>query len=201
VVQVIRKVKPGVLYKFLRKHGPARVKQCIWDKEFKSGEWDYIDYTENDPIYPIVEKYCKGGDILDLGCGGGNTGAELDSTKYRFYEGVDISMEAIKKASLRTEQRIRSRQNCYHLGNIESFTPTKKYAVILFRESLFYVRRSLIIPSLRRLESFIHADGVFIVRMCDRDKYRYIVEVIGSSFEVVEVRLSPGDLGIILVFR
>ena len=57
--------------------GTSDMIQTLWDKEYASGKWDHCDSTPGDPVYGFVEKYCRNGSILDLGCGAGNTGNEL----------------------------------------------------------------------------------------------------------------------------
>ena len=141
---IVRKMRKGLVHKFLRKFGTAATKQRIWDEEFRQGSWEYIDHTEDDPIYLSLARYCKGGDILDLGCGAGNTGNELDVCKYNRYDGVDVSPEAVERAIERSRKSGRDGKNSYFVGDMLTFVPQKKYSIILFRESLFYLPMSKI---------------------------------------------------------
>ena len=68
---------------FLTSYGPSSIKKRLWDKDFSSGKWDFIDNTAGDCVYPYLEKYAQHGNILDLGCGPGNTANELASDAYR----------------------------------------------------------------------------------------------------------------------
>ena len=52
---------------FLTSYGPTSIKKKMWDKDFSSGKWDFIDNTSGDCVYSHLEKYAQGGDILDLG--------------------------------------------------------------------------------------------------------------------------------------
>jgi predicted TPR repeat methyltransferase len=88
-------------------------------------DWDYIDHTTEDVIYHYLERYSNNGSILDLVCGSGNTGNELDITKYKRYTGVDISEEAIQKAIMRTTLNHRDKQNEYFAGDILKYVPEK----------------------------------------------------------------------------
>jgi SAM-dependent methyltransferase len=198
---ISKKLKKGLIHKLLRKFGPTSIKQKIWDEEFRCGQWDFLNNTENDPIYHFLEKYCGGGDILDLGCGAGNTGNELSIDKYRLYVGIDISGEAIRKAQARCEKSNREGKNFYYVDDIINYVPDKKYSVILFRESIFYLPLEKIQKTFRRLSKALTNDGVFIVRMCDRLKYAKIVIQIDKSFEVKERYYPDSEKSIILVFR
>jgi hypothetical protein len=62
---------------FLLSHGPVKVKKALWNMEFSGGKWNFIDETSGDCVYAHLEKHARGGDILDLGCGPGNTANEL----------------------------------------------------------------------------------------------------------------------------
>src|SRR5438034_3412379 len=122
----------NVIRALLQEWGSARVKKNLWNREFSQGRWDYIDSTPEDCVYFYVEKYCEGGSILDLGCGSGNTGNELDGSKYQDYTGVDVSDVAIQKAMDRTKRVGRCDKNHYFQSDIYTYLPKKKYAVILF---------------------------------------------------------------------
>ncbi|MGZ8906039.1 MAG: methyltransferase domain-containing protein [Methylobacter sp.] len=199
---ITKKLKKGLIHKLLRKFGPTSIKQRIWDEEFKSGQWDFLVNTENDPIYHFLGKYCgRSGDILDLGCGSGNTGNELGVDKYHHYVGIDVSQEAIRKAQARSERCFRISKNFYNVSDIISYVPDKNYSVILFRESIFYIPLEKIEKTLRRLSKTLTNNGVFIIRMCDRMKYAKIVKLIDKRFEVKERYFPDGENSIILVFR
>src|SRR6185436_19758258 len=78
--------------------GTARMKQELWDREYAAGKWNHCENTAGDRIYAFVEKYCRNGSILDMGCGSGNTSNELDANRYGDYTGVDVSDVAVQKA-------------------------------------------------------------------------------------------------------
>ena len=119
--------------------GTEQSKQALWDKEFAADHWNGLDHTKGDCVYGFIEKHCNGGAILDLGCGAGNTGVELDGTKYSVYVGVDISEVALQKAGRRCAGNHRSSKNSYVRSAIETYVPGQEFDVILFRECLFYV--------------------------------------------------------------
>src|SRR2546423_15542861 len=91
----VQQTKHLVDVRIRKNWGPCATKKAIWDAEFARGQWDYLEHTTGDLIYPYLEKYSNNGTVLDLGCGSSNTGNELDASKYRSYTGVDISETAI----------------------------------------------------------------------------------------------------------
>ena len=105
-----QRVKNG-LRGIAQRWGTPHVKRALWNREFKGGRWNSIEHTPGDVVYGYIEKYCRHGSILDLGCGSGNTGCELNSEKYEDYTGVDISDVAVEKAIERSRMLQRGGRN------------------------------------------------------------------------------------------
>jgi SAM-dependent methyltransferase len=195
---------------FLLSYGPRKVKKAFWNKEFSGGKWDFIDDTSSDCIYPHLEKYAQGGDILDLGCGPGNTANELGRDAYRSYIGVDISESAIAKGMKRTCEGGRGNQNSFVCSDFLGYMPTQDFDVILFRESLYHVPHGRVPQLLEKYSKHLKPRGVFIVRLylgdfrTGRVKYRVKkkLDLIRSKYDVVESSQydTPG-VPTVLVFR
>jgi SAM-dependent methyltransferase len=178
---------------FLKSYGPSRAKKILWDKEFSGGKWDFIDDTAQDYIYGHLEKYAKNGNILDLGCGPGNTANELASNAYSSYVGVDISEAALKKAKKRTEESGRTHKNSFVITDFISYSPSQKFDVILFRESMYHVPVGKIKTTLNYYSDYLKEDGVFLVRLVLRDvdgrtkdRPKAMVDVMETEFHVME---------------
>jgi len=171
--------------------GSTKIRKHLWNREFAKGRWNCLDETPEDCVYCYVEKYCKGGSILDLGCGSGNTGNELDVNKYQDYTGVDVSDVAIQKAMERTKRVGRCEKNHYFQSDIYTYLPRKKYDVILFRDSIYYIPQPRIDPTLDRYSNYLTEHGVFIVRIFDGENHARVVSGIEHSFEIAEKYVSP----------
>jgi 2-polyprenyl-3-methyl-5-hydroxy-6-metoxy-1,4-benzoquinol methylase len=198
---LITRVRRAVLSRFVKRWGPALLKQRLWDSEFQAGQWGYLDQTVDDPIYDILEKYLRDGEILDVGCGSGNTGNELDGSLYSRYTGTDISEVAIQQARARSEQNGRGEKNRYLRSDMESFVPDGKYDVILFRESIFYIPLPKVKSTLDHYVRFLKPEGVVVVRMCDREKYKGIVNILRVNYTVQETHDVENAKDVIIVFR
>jgi len=192
---------------FLLSYGPSSLKKRFWDKDFSEGMWDFIDDTAGDCVYPHLAKYSKDGDILDLGCGPGNTACEMAIDSYRTYTGVDISEAALVKARKRTEQTGRVGKNTFAQGDFLGYQPTQQFDVILFRESMYHVPMGKVKPILDKYTKYLKEGGVFIVRMYTvkdgKRKYRpnAMIGVIEGAFEVVE-KAEYADTGsTVIAFR
>ncbi len=136
---------------FLASYGPSSVKKLLWDRDFSSGKWDFIDDTSGDCVYPYLEKYANNGNILDLGCGPGNTANELAANAYQSYVGVDISEAALAKAVKRSEQSGRSEKNSFVNSDFLSYQTKQEFDIILFRESLYHVPYGQGVPILKKV--------------------------------------------------
>src|SRR5215813_5144182 len=93
-VYIARKVR-NMVRGFIQGYGPEGLKRKVWNHEYAGGRWAGLESMAGDCLYRHVEEHARGGDILDLGCGPGATGNELDEASYRTYTGVDISDVAV----------------------------------------------------------------------------------------------------------
>jgi SAM-dependent methyltransferase len=195
---------------FLMSYGPTNIKKVLWDKEFSGNKWDFIDNTVGDCVYPPLEKYAQKGDILDLGCGPGNTANELSADAYRTYIGVDISEAALAKAVKRTAENERTDKNSFVCSDFLGYTPTKEFDIILFRESMYHIPYGQVMEILKKYSKSLKNNGVFIVRLYAGDhrpgKVKYRVQrkldLIQREFDILESRqFDTSGLPTVLVFR
>ena len=146
---LLRKAQDFLLWR-LQAYGTPSIKKFLWNVQFSGGKWNCLNTTLGDCVYAYVEKYARDGSILDLGCGSGNTGNELEAKAYRHYTGVDISDVAIETAKRRSEDNRRADKNVYFQSDILDYAPTQPHDVILFRDSLYYVPAAKIRAILER---------------------------------------------------
>lgn len=195
---------------FLASYGPSSLKKRLWDRDFSRGKWDFIDNTAGDCVYSHLEKHAQGGDILDLGCGPGNTANELASGAYRSYIGVDISEVALEKARKRTQENSRADKNGFVRSDFLGYEPTQEFDVILFRESLYHVPYGQVMAILEKYSKHLKKNGVFIVRLYAADiptgkiKYRVTrkLKLLKREFDIVEsCQYKQPGTPTVLVFR
>jgi SAM-dependent methyltransferase len=198
---VARKVE-NRLRGLIQLYGTPRIKKRLWDIEFSQGRWDFLDATPGDCIYPHVERYANHGCILDLGCGSGSTANELDATAYREYIGVDISVVALERARRRSEENGRTAKNHYVRSDILGYTPSRRFDVIVFRDSIYYVAWSRVPTVLDHYSQFLTDNGVFIVRMPDgADTYKPITDTITRNFDLIDSHASDEQHAVVIIFR
>ena len=199
----LKKRFQNILRALKQRWGASETKTKMWDQEYAGGRWDHCERTPGAYVYECVEKYCRQGSVLDLGCGSGNTGNELNAGRYGSYVGMDISAVAVEKAAKRSQESGRGHKNQYVTGDIITFAPAQKHDVILFRESIYYVPLVKLKSVLVRYREFLREGGVFVVDVSTRgtkkgDKYRALME---ENFQIVERFSPPGSDDFILIFR
>ena len=185
----------------IQQWGSSSQKRKLWDDEFAAGKWDFIENTSGDPIYSFIEKYCRSGSLLDLGCGSGNTGCELSSRAYADYMGVDISQVALDKASQRSVALKRGEINRYAQSDIVTYAPDRQFDVILFRECIYYIPEGKIPAMLNRYARYLKTGGVFIIRWHDSASEQKLTGLIGSAFTIIEKNIHGPTDPVIVVFR
>jgi len=177
---------------FLLSYGPSTIKKRFWDKEYTEEKWSFAYNTVGDCVYGHLEKHVANGNILDIGCGSGNTATELAPT-YKTYLGVDISEAALAKAKRRSQECGRQDKNSFACGDFLTYVPPGKYEVILFRESMYHVPLGKVKSTLDRFSAYLKDGGVFVVRLfassaSGKDKQRPIamLGVMEAEFDVLE---------------
>lgn len=186
----------------LQIYGSRKTKEALWDNEFAEGKWAFLDETSGDFVYSFIDKWAYGGSILDLGCGSGNTANELTLGAYKKYTGVDISSIAIERARARSVSNARSHKVHFVQSDILTFVPDEEFNVILFRESIYYIATNKIRSLLMRYAQYLGKEGVFIVRVWKTSgRFRKIVDLLESHFEMIDRKASPTSSSLVMVFR
>jgi 2-polyprenyl-3-methyl-5-hydroxy-6-metoxy-1,4-benzoquinol methylase len=180
---------------FLLSYGPSNIKKRFWDKEYSDEKWAFAYNTVGDCVYGHLERYTANGDILDIGCGSGNTATEMAGT-YRSYHGVDISEAALAKARQRSQDCGRGNKNSFESADFLNYVPSGKYDVILFRESMYHVPLGKVKATLDRYSLYLKEGGVLVVRLYassgdrtdGKDKHRpaAMLSIMATEFEVLE---------------
>jgi SAM-dependent methyltransferase len=190
-----RKVK-NFIRKLKQKWGSPNTKRRLWNQEYSNGKFNRTENTGGKWTYELIEKYSNNGNILDLGCGSGNTGNELEVSKYHHYTGVDISDVAILNAIQLSQRMNRTEKNHYCQSDISSYVPRCRYNVIIFRDSIYYIPRLQLRGVLEHYSNFLNDKGVFIAIISDATFFHGTIIHIKSLTEWIDESSAEIDCGV-----
>ena len=172
-------------------YSPMRGGEDVLNAEYARGLWDYLGDVTELPRFSVIVGFCHhyrgGGKILEIGCGEGILWERLCPTKYASYVGVDVSAEAIRRASHKQNEKTQ-----FVREDASVFQPDERFDLIVFNECLEYFDDPL--KLLRRYEDFLEEDGIYIVSMfvgLDTVRTKRIWKMIGSVYTAeAETRVS-----------
>jgi 2-polyprenyl-6-hydroxyphenyl methylase/3-demethylubiquinone-9 3-methyltransferase len=185
---------PGAHYLLTRFGGAALRKKCF-DEKYLSGDWDFAGNPDS-ALAVVVEKYAAGGHILILGCGSASMVGGLSPNSFQTLLGIDISPEAVKRASRQKSEAVR-----FEVGDISKYKCGRKYDVILFSESIYYVNPLRRKRLLKYLADNLTGQGRIIVTIAQPERYAGILKMIRRNFQVAEDRNFQDSPRRLLVFR
>ena len=196
---------------FLLSYGPSNLKKRFWDREYSEEKWAFAYNTVGDCVYPHLERHTVGADILDIGCGSGNTATEMAYT-YSSYLGVDISEAALTKARRRSQECGRGEKNKFACGDFLTYVASGQYDVIVFRESMYHVPLGKVKATLDRYSACLKNGGVFVVRLyassidsadqSDKQRPSAMLKIMEAEFDVLEkARYDVPGQPTVMVFR
>lgn len=133
------------------------------DSDYAHGKWDYLRGVEELGRFSILVGYCHflkpGGRILEIGCGEGILQERLDPARYSRYMGVDISAEAVSRATARAGDG----KTAFLCADAAVWQPEGTFDLVVFNECLEYFDDPLAV--VRRYEPALAPGGAFLVSM------------------------------------
>jgi SAM-dependent methyltransferase len=153
-----------------------------WEKQFESGQWEYLarESARYGVIVGFIEQFKGDGEILDVGCGQGFLYRHFRPYGYRRYDGIDISEAAVARLAGFADERTHFTQ-----GDGDRHEPTQPYDLIVFNESLYYLREP--ICSLQRYARSLKRDGALIIsNYTESRRARALLDDATRAFPVVE---------------
>ena len=134
----------------------------LLNAEYAKGDWDYLRHLTELSRFSVVAGYCHyfhpGAKILEIGCGEGILQERLYSASYERFVGVDISDEAIRRASQKEDEK-----TIFVREDATVYIPNDTFDIIVFNESLEYFRDPL--STVQRYQHFLEPTGIFIISM------------------------------------
>lgn len=161
-----------------------------WDKEWKSGAWDYMEFmaVERSRIAVIggvlIQIYASKShnmSTLDIGCGEGSISDFLKPSQKVGYVGVDLSKEAIHVAKQKRGAPMRFVHAAAH-----KFQPIHKFDVIIFSDVLYYVEYEKV---LNQYDTYLNQNGIVIISIFHQKEqlmYENIFNYARTKFDYID---------------
>jgi 2-polyprenyl-3-methyl-5-hydroxy-6-metoxy-1,4-benzoquinol methylase len=163
-----------------------------WDREYAAGRWDYftdpLEAGRYEAILFFIDKYFKGGAILEVGCGEGILQARMKKGIYTRFQGIDISKVAIRKAL-----RFKDGATDYRYGDMEMYVPSRSPDLVIFNEVLYYSADP--VRLVRRYAGYLRPGGIIISSCFGTEKSLKIMTDIEKEFPLVNKKVSANERG------
>lgn len=178
----------------------------IWNWEFRSGQWQFLENSGERPLYEVLIRFLHGGHLLDLGCGNGAARCELPAGSMSRYVGVDLSSEAIRRTAERSSALpdLTDGQSLI-VGDIADPGVLSQaggpFDVVLLRESIYFVKVERVAEFLSHAAELLAPEGVIVIKIHDRFRYVDHVEQIRQCRPIIEAHEPQGSTASILVTR
>ena len=141
-----------------------------WETQYAGGEWERLRKVDELPHYSAiagyVSHYADCGRVLDVGCGEGILQEVLGRGRYKRYLGIDLALDAIRKASRKQDDG-----TTFEQADAASYIPREDFDSMVFNEILYYFDEPL--DLMARYAPWLASGGTTIVSMVvDRKSLR-----------------------------
>jgi len=162
-----------------------------WNTEYAEGGWDWLRNLDELAHHCVLAGYVSylkpGGSVLDVGSGEGVFQEQLRGAAGR-YLGVDFE-EAIRKAQHKVTDTVR-----FTVGDMNEFTTTERFDVIVFNESIYYLHDT--IAGLTRYEQFLAPDGIVCISMHGKERNDAIWAQVDARYRILDAVTMTNARGI-----
>ena len=188
----IRKILTSILYYFFKKI--TYKDHSLINERFEGYDFENLDEYENiycySTISAIINFQKKKQSILDVGCGTASLLRTIDNNKILKYKGIDFSKLAIKKA-----RKIENKKILFECIDMLKFKDKDKYDIIIFSESIYYLRDNNQIEILiEKYDNYLKQNGQIIISGYFKVDHTIIFEKFDRRYVLVDdIHLSRNN--------
>lgn len=153
------------------------VERLVWNTQYAKGRWH--ETTRSPVVVEMVSELCRGGKLVEFGCGSGSLPTLLPRACFSTYKGLDISTIAIRKATFRNLESCQFEQ-----GSMEEWKGDKEVSLCLAEECLYYLSAGDQRKFLKRCSESLLPQGVILVIVHDGLKHLGTLDVCRDSCPV-----------------
>lgn len=184
-----------VYWRLLRAIG---LKQLSWDKQFEAGVW--CRRPRSPKTIQHVEELCRGGYLVEFGCGEGTLPLALKEGTFSRYVGYDISAVAVRTAAQAVQAA--GRANCeFHDGDMAKWEGASGASLIVAEECLYYLPAEDAETFLQRCSASLTEDGSILVIVHSAVKHATTLETCRRVCQVRSESDSDGRTFLVLASR
>jgi 2-polyprenyl-3-methyl-5-hydroxy-6-metoxy-1,4-benzoquinol methylase len=166
-------------------------KEKRWNTEYAEGGWQWLRNLDELAHHCVLAGYVSylkpGGSVLDVGCGEGVFQEQLRGAAGR-YLGVDFE-EPIRQAQHKVTDQVR-----FVVGDMNEFTTSDRFDVIVFNESIYYLHD--LMAGLARYEPFLNDDGVILISMHGKERNDALWTQIDTRYRQLDAVTMTNHRGI-----
>lgn len=187
----------GSLRRSLRRRLLGRGKPrpaATWDAQYRAGTWDGL-IAETERHATVAAHVCRFAParpfVLDVGCGHGALARQLRGDPGGRYVGLDISLEAIRRASGDGAPGA-----SFHAFDVDSgpppFVAPGSVDAAVFSEVLYYLDDPLV--TLRRFAPLLSRRGIFVFSLWKPSRHRALRRRLAREYdELCGVEIGDAD--------
>ncbi|OIN55959.1 class I SAM-dependent methyltransferase [Arsenicibacter rosenii] len=118
-----------------------RTDRSRWNYQYERGSWDGLEKLDELPRFSIIAgliQFLKpdAPAILEIGCGEGILAQRIGRNAYSSFIGTDVADAAIQRAN----ERFGDDKTVFEAVDMNDYTTSQQFDVIIFNESLYYLR-------------------------------------------------------------
>lgn len=166
-------------------------RESRWNREYAEGGWDWLRNLDELAHHCVLAGYVAylkpGARVLDVGCGEGVFQEQLRGAEGS-YLGIDFEA-AIHKAQHKVTASTR-----FAVADMNDFTTTETYDVIVFNESIYYLHDLKL--GLQRYERFLAPDGVLLISMHGKERNDALWADIDARYTVLDAVTMQNARGV-----
>ena len=166
------------------------------DKQYQDGVWNFLDSTGEMPNYMVTVGYVQhfaksltdAPRILDLGCGHGNLTELLSVYGWKYYLGVDISPEAVRRAEARGLENAE-----FKIADFEQWQPAEKFDFIIATGAILYAKDPVAV--LKNYSAALSEDGAFVISLWRHGYHGVIWQNLEKHFGIIDSAVVTNQKG------
>ncbi len=175
----LKEVVSGPVFRLIG-YRPQHVSAATWDREYKDGQWKYLETIGSIAGLVSILGYCQflaPASVLDVGCGAGALAAKLKVLPFASYLGIDISPEAVAQAQVLADAR-----TAFAVADANSFATDRRFDAIVFNQCMNYLPDPA--ATVAHYTRLLSAKGRIVVSMCENARNRAAWPLVLRDMEV-----------------